>query len=310
MAKLSTGARRELLVAVGERYRCAERADRRRILDEFLAVTGYHRKHGIRSLNARPVTVEGGKQVGRSPVYREAVKQALTVLWEASDRVCGKRLKPLLSILIPALERHGHLRLEEDVRRLVLSVSAATIDRLLREPRAATPGRRRRGGGKPAVRHEIAIRTFADWKDPAPGYLEIDLVAHCGDRLTGSFSNTLVLTDIATGWTECVPLLVRESTLVVDSLERLRGAMPFALRGIDSDNGGEFINATLVAYCSQHGIEFTRSRPHRKNDQAWVEQKNGAVVRRLVGYGRLEGVAAVEALSRLYAASRLFLNFV
>ena len=145
-------------------------------------------------------------------------------------------------------------------------------------------------------------------EDPAPGFVEADLVAHCGGTLSGSFVWSLVLTDIASGWTECVPLLVREARLVVDALDHLRGALPFPLRGIDTDNGSEFVNEVLVAFCREQGIELTRSRPYRKNDQAWVEQKNGAVVRRMVGYGRLEGVPAAEALARLYSAARLFVN--
>jgi hypothetical protein len=309
MAKVSISTRQELVVAVRDRYRVSPASERGRILDEFVAITGYHRKHAIRVLNGTSTGRLHGVRTGKPRLYTEAVSQAMVVLWEASDRVCGKRLRPLLPILVPALERHGHLELEQEVRRLVLSASAATIDRLLAVPRRRMPPRRRRGSGKPAVRREVAVRTFADWNEPAPGFLEIDLVAHCGDNLSGSFANTLVLTDIASGWTECVALLVREASLVVDALERLRSAMPFPLRGIDSDNGSEFINETVFAYCKEHGIEFTRSRPHRKNDQAWVEQKNGSVVRRMVGYGRLEGIAATQALSRLYAASRLFVNF-
>jgi hypothetical protein len=139
--------------------------------------------------------------------------------------------------------------------------------------------------------------------------MEADLVAHGGETMAGSFVHTLVLTDIASGWTECIPLLVREANLIVEALERLRLTLPFALCGIDTDNGSEFINDALFTFCTQHGIAFTRSRPYRKNDQAWVEQKNGSVVRRLVGYGRLEGMVAGEALNRLYSASRLFVNF-
>jgi hypothetical protein len=139
--------------------------------------------------------------------------------------------------------------------------------------------------------------------------MEADLVAHCGEIAAGSFVHTLTLTDIATGWTECVALVVREGSLIVEALGRLRTTMPFPLRGFDTDNGSEFVNDTVLAYCKESDIEFTRSRPYRKNDQAWVEQKNGSVVRRLVGYRRLEGMAAAEALSRLFAASRLFVNF-
>ena len=304
--KISIAARRELLGVVSDRYRESGRQDKVRILDEFVAVTGYHRKHAVRMFNAEPSNVT----VRRAPrhLYDVAVQEALVVLWEASDRICGKRLKPLLPILIPALERHGHLRLDEAVRLKLFSVSAATMDRLLAHARAAGASRKRQGS-KPAIRRSVAVRTFADWHDPLPGFMEADLVAHCGVTVSGSFVNTLVLTDIATAWTECVAIVVREGTLIVEALGRLQTTMPFPLRGFDTDNGSEFINELLLAYCAKHQVEFTRSRPYRKNDQAWVEQKNGSIVRRLVGYRRLEGLAAAEALARLYDASRLFVNF-
>jgi hypothetical protein len=301
-------AREELVRAVAERYRAAVSRDKVRILDEFVALTGYHRKHAIRLLN-RIKAVRAAPKRGRCPLYDEAVRQTLIVLWEAADRICGKRLRPLLPVLVPALERHGHLRLDARVREQVFAVSSATIDRMLIEQRAATPGRRRRSMTSPGVRRSIPVRTFADWAEPVPGFVEADLVAHCGDTMAGSFAHTLVLTDVASGWTECVALLVRESSLIVEALSRLRVVLPFPLRGIDVDNGGEFVNDVLLAFAREHALEFTRSRPYRKNDQAWVEQKNGAVVRRLVGYGRLEGIVACEALSRLYSASRLFVNF-
>jgi hypothetical protein len=139
--------------------------------------------------------------------------------------------------------------------------------------------------------------------------MEMDLVAHCGDVNRGSYVNSLVLTDIASGWTEGAPLVVRESGLVVETLERIRQGLPFALRALDVDNGSEFVNESLIHYCLSHGIELTRSRPYRKNDQAWIEQKNGAVVRKLLGYRRFQGIAAAQAITRLYGASRLFVNF-
>jgi hypothetical protein len=232
------------------------------------------------------------------------------VLWEAADRVCGKRLKALVPTLLDALERHGHLRLEGDVRTKVLSASAATIDRLLVVPRNGGSSRqRRRSGTSTAIRRSVPVRTFADWKDPVPGFVEADLVSHSGENASGSFAQTLTVTDVASGWTECVALVVRDSALVVEALTRLRRAMPFPLRGFDTDNGSEFLNEVVIAYCRDNAIEFTRSRPYRKNDQAWVEQKNGSVVRRLVGYRRLEGLAAVGVLARLYDAARLFVNF-
>ncbi len=304
---ISLESRRELVQAIGERYRAGAREEKLRILGEFVTVTGYHRKHSIRILNSiAPPTAPGRRP--RLRLYDESVRQALVVLWEASDRVCGKRLKALLPMLLEALERHGHLRLDDVVRAKLGSASASTIDRLLAEPRGVA-GRRHPARVAPAIRRSIAVRTFADWKEPLPGFMEGDLVAHSGDNVAGSFAHTLVLTDIASGWTECVALAVREGSLVVEALTRLRTTMPFPLRGFDTDNGSEFINEAVLEYCTAAGIEFTRSRPYRKNDQAWVEQKNGSVVRRLVGYRRLEGIAAAEALSRLYAASRLFVNF-
>jgi hypothetical protein len=139
--------------------------------------------------------------------------------------------------------------------------------------------------------------------------MEMDLVAHCGAVSRGSYIHSLVLTDIASGWTEAAPLVVRESSLVVETLERIRVGLPFALRALDVDNGSEFVNDRLIEYCLSRGIELTRSRPYRKNDQAWIEQKNGAVVRKLLGYRRFGGIAAAQAITRLYGASRLFVNF-
>ncbi|MGH8291590.1 MAG: integrase catalytic domain-containing protein [Steroidobacteraceae bacterium] len=270
-------------------------------------MTGYHQKSAIRALNAEP-SVKGRQTRVRPSLYDEAARAALIVLWEASDRVCGKRLRALLPILLPALERNGHLRLAEPMRQKILAMSASTIDRLLRVPRNATRLRKARRA-VPAARRRIPVRTFADWNEPPPGSMEMDLVAHCGDVNCGSYVNSLVLTDIASGWIEGAPLVVRESNLVVDTLERIRQGLPFALRALDVDNGSEFVNESLIQYCLSHGIELTRSRPYRKNDQAWIEQKNGAVVRKILGYRRFQGIAAAQAITRLYGASRLFVNF-
>jgi hypothetical protein len=300
--------RQDLVTAIRERYQSGTKDDKLRILNEFVAITGYHRKHAIRLFKAGS-TAPGAPRRSRLPIYDAAVHEALVVLWEASDRVCGKRLRPLLPILVSALERHGHLTLAATVRARVLSASAATLDRMLRPTRAAVSGRRARRRAIPAVRRNVPVRTFADWEDPVPGDMEADLVSHGGESTAGSFVHTLTLTDVASGWTECVALVVRDGALVAAALEQLRTSMPFPLRGFDTDNGGEFMNETVAAYCRLHGIPCTRSRPHYKNDQAWVEQKNGSVVRRLVGYRRLEGLAAAAALSQLYAAARLFVNF-
>ena len=301
--------RDELVAAIAERYGRSNRAERGRILDEFVAVTGFHRKHAARLLGGGLQ----GRQTGPRParrVYDDAVRQALIVLWEASDRICGKRLKALIPTLVEAMERHSHLQLAREVRAGLLSISAATIDRALREVRGLSGGRaRRRTAPSAAVRRAVPVRTFTDWQDPLPGFFEADLVTHSGPRVSGSFIHTLVLTDIATGWTECAPLLVREQGLLTEVLAELRKQMPLPLLGFDTDNDSVFMNETVRDYCQAEGIAFTRCRPYRKNDQAWVEQKNGAVVRRIVGYRRFEGLEAAAGLARLYATVRLFVNF-
>jgi hypothetical protein len=304
--KLTT--RRELTAAISQRYRAADRNGKKLILDEFVKVTGYHRKHAIRVLTAQGYT-QRGRPVGRR-IYQEAVKEALIVLWEASDRICGKRLKALLPLLVEAMERHGHLQLQEGVKEHVLAISAATIDRMLRPVREkASGGRKKKSVQLNRVRKMVPVRTFAEWEGVGPGYMEMDMVVHCGARLVGSFVHSLVLTDVASGWTECLALPVREQSLIVEAITGLRPRLPFPLLGLDTDNDSAFLNDTLWDYCQEHGIVFTRSRAYRKNDQAWVEQKNGAIVRKLIGYGRLEGLSETAALRRLYEVSRLYINF-
>ena len=300
--------RKELTAAVRERYRESSVTDRGRILDEFVAVTGYHRKHAIRLLGDVPPKPP---RPPRNRLYDEAVRQALVLLWEASDRVCGKRMKTLIPILIGAMERHGHLELHPDVRARLLQISAATIDRNLAATRASIDGqRKRRTGVGAAIRRSIPVCTFADWRDPPPGFFEVDMVEHCGgSKVDGDFVHTLTLTDIASGWTECVAMPVRNQAIIVQALSLVSAVLPFHMLGVDTDNDSAFMNQTVFDYCREHELEQTRSRAYRKNDQAWVEQKNGSVVRRLVGYGRLSGLRATHSLAQLYCASRLFVNF-
>jgi len=295
--------RDELVAAVIERYRSGGRNEKGRILDEFVAVTGFHRKHAMRVLR-------GGQAQRRSALrperrrYDDAARDALVVIWEASDRLCGKRLKPLAPVLVEAMERHGHLQLAPEIRMRLLAMSAATMDRALRELREhAGGGTRRRTAPSSAVRRSVPVRTFSDWQDPPPGFVEADLVAHSGPAASGSFVQTLVLTDVATGWTECAPLLVREQRLLSEVLTEPRKLLPFDLLGFDTDNDSVFMNETVRDYCRASGIEFTRCRPYRKNDQAFVEQKNGAVVRRIVGYRRYEGLEAAALVAKLMRAS-------
>lgn len=305
--KLSKPARTELLAALRERYQNATREDKSVVLNEFVALTGCHRKHAIRLLAGEQRTGERVAAVGRA-IYDRAVRDALIVLWEAADRICGKRLKAALPGLVAALERHGHLSLDPIVRERILAVSAAAIDRLLAPVREQSSGRMKRTRRtKPS--QQVPVRTFADWKDPLPGYLEIDFVAHCGSSMQGTFLWTLAATDVCSGWTEVLALVAREQSLVIAGLEAIGRRLPVPLRGIDSDNDSAFINDALVAYCCERGIEFTRSRVYRKNDQAWIEQKNGAVVRRFVGYERYAGAVAGQCLGQLHLAVRSYVNF-
>lgn len=269
-----------------------------------MAVTGYHRKHAIRVMNRREQRPPAGKSHSRC--YGSDVHEALIVSWEASERLCSRRLKPLIPVLLPALERHGRLALDEALRGKLLTVSPATISAFDRGPPRRRGGQRRRAGMSSAVRRSVPIRTFGDWNDPPPGFVDVDFVAHSGTSSSGSFVQTMVLTDIATGWTECIPVRTREAAVIM-AIKQARSRFPFPLLGVDFDNDSAFMNA-LVVSCRSEDLEVTRSHAYRKNDQAHVEQKNGAIVRRLVGYGRFVGMDATAALERLYAVVRLNAN--
>src|SRR5947208_3519285 len=259
---ISMGARREVGSAVAERYRSAGRREKGRILDELTAVTGWHRKHAVRALRAKAPT-QVAETMPRKRRYDAAIRDAVAALWEASDRVCGKRLKVMIPALLPALELHGQLRLSRPERALLLSVSAATIDRMLAGVKVtAAGGRRRRVGFYSAIRREVPIRTFNDWNDPPPGFCEIDLVAHGGTSVAGAFIQTLTMVDVATGWTECLPLVTRESGLVVEAMARAQSLFPWLIVGADFDNDSAFMNDIVVPWCRTQKIEGTRSRAY------------------------------------------------
>ena len=306
---ISSNTRRELIGALSERYRQTSRSEKGRILDEFVKLTKYHRKHAIRLLNqGRPfmsISVRPSRRI-----YDEAVREALVAIWEAADRICGKRLRIVMPDYVESLEKHGYLKLNSELRKKLLTVSAATIDRMLTPVRMKARGRtKRRLKSHSHVKNQIPVRTFADWHEPAPGYFEADLVAHNGGLSAGSCVHSLVLTDISSGWTECVALVAREQTLVVEALEAIQPQLPIPLLGIDTDNDSAFINESLLKFGEAHDVELTRSRAYLKNDQAWIEQKNGAVVRRFVGHQRLKGILAAQVLGRLHRLTRLYVNF-
>jgi hypothetical protein len=290
------------------RYQQASPAQKTLLLDAFVEWTGYTRKYAIELLNHGEYAQQT-IQRRRLPQYGPAVQQALFLAWKAAHYVCAKRLLPSLPTLVTLLEQHGHLCLTEEERRQLLTMSPSTAERFLRtqhKPRlhglsTTTPG--------PWCKAQIPVRTFSEWEENRPGFVEIDLVAHCGDHLDGWFLYTLTLTDLATGWTECIPLLSKRADAVLAALQRARSLFPFPLLGIDTDSGAEFLNAELIAYCEQEQLTFTRGRPGVKNDQCHVEQKNGAVVREAVGCARLMGVWAYHQLQEVYRALRLVVNY-
>jgi hypothetical protein len=235
-----------------------------------VATSGYVPKYARWLLNhAEEVQQVHGRSQFRT--YGAEVQQALFLAWHAANRICAKRLIPFLPTLLEALERHEHIHISEECRRQLLSMSAATADRLLRSQR--TQGQRGLSTTRAGtlLKQQIPIRTFQEWNEARPGFLEADLVAHCGTTIEGGYLYTLTLTDVATGWTECLPLLCRSQETVLAAFQRARTLFPFPILGIDTDNGGEFINEALIAYCEQEHLTFTRGRPYLKNDQCFVE---------------------------------------
>jgi hypothetical protein len=307
---MSTKSKRELLLAVSPRYVTATGATKQQMLDEFVATTGYHRKYALALLNhpprprSRPITRP------REKIYPPAVQRLLIRLWEIAGRICSKRLVPALPALVDALERHGELIFDVPIRARLLALSAATADRLL-APSRRTALPRGRTTTKPGslLRHHIPIRTYADWDDDQPGFFEIDLVAHGGESGSGEYLHSLVLTDLRTQWTECVAPINRGEQAVCTAIAHARTLLPVPVLGLDSDNGGEFINHHLVRYCGCEHITFTRCRPYKKNDQCHIEQKNYSIVRQIVGYDRYEGEDAHEALAALYLPLRRYTNY-
>src|SRR5437588_8640625 len=300
-------ARREVLQQIAPQYRQASAAQKRTLLDAFVSTTGYHRTYARWLLNhAEEVEQTHGRSQLRK--YGPDVQHALFLAWHAANRICAKRLIPFLPTLLEALERHEHLQISEECRKQLLSMSAATADCLLSSQRKQSQRGLSNTRAGTLLKQQIPIRTFEEWNEARPGFLEADLVAHCGTNIEGGYLYTLTLTDVATGWTECLPLLYRSQETVMAALQQARLLFPFPILGIDTDSGGEFINEAVIAYCEQAHITFTRGRPYLKNDQCFVEQKNGAIVRQVVGYDRLVGEHAYRQLTELYRALRLYVN--
>jgi hypothetical protein len=289
----------EYLAAIHQRYRQGDRKEKHRILDEFCQVTGYHRKYAVRRLNAAPPGARPVQRRRRPVIYGTAVMAPLTAMWEAAGYPWSLRLKALIPLWLPWARRRYHVTAAicEQLRR----ISARQIDRRLgpvkRKLKSRRYGRTKPG---PLLKHHIPLKTD-HWDVVVPGFTELDLVAHCGGRADGEFAHSLNVTDIHSTWVETRAVLGKAEVPVQQALEEIRQGLPFRLRGIDSDNGSEFINDHLYRYCQAQEIQFTRGRPYKKDDNAHIEQKNWTHVRKLIGYLRYDTPEAVAALNDLYA---------
>ena len=288
-------------------YEREGKAEKPRILDTIIESTGYSRKHAI-ALLCGPVKPKFKVKRSRPSRYAHLYKK-LKRVWTASNFLCGKRLKPFLPTFLASLKHHKEIELTKDDQALLLTISASTIDRLLAPARKQIVIRGR-ATTKPGtlLKHKIPIRTFADWTEDKPGFLEVDLVAHT-DTARGEYINTLNMTDIDTGWTVSTAFMGRSERFCVAAINDIRPTLPFDILGIDSDNGGEFINAHLMRYCEREHITFTRSRPHKKNDSAHIEQKNWDVVRKMIGYGKFDTYEQLDIIKRIESLLAFYQNY-
>jgi hypothetical protein len=326
---LTMHERHAVVRELAPRFRKAAKKERTWIIDEFVALTGYNRCYAafiLRSCGRRQTRIVQGRRLVFTPAHARApgskrsrsgsygspaFLDVLKRLWALSDGLCGKRLVAFLREIVPHLEGQGALKVSNpELRQQLVTVSAATVDRLLVKTKneCRLKGRSLTRPGT-LLKHQIPIRTFSQWDDLRPGFCEMDLVAHDGGSAFGDFCQTLTLTDVATCWTELKAVQNKAQCHVFAALKEIRREMPFALLGVDSDNGGEFINGNLLSYCITEHITFTRSRPHRKNDNCFVEQKNYSIVRRAVGYYRYDTPQQLLLLNELYQHLRLYTNF-
>ena len=293
--------RQAYLQAIRLRYRKGEKKVKSTILDEFCEVCRYNRKYAIRVLN-QTVKVGKRKPVGRTPIYSSPqLIKVLKRIWFAGDQMCSKKLKAALPLWLPHYEQQ-YEPLDSVIQQQLLTISTATIDRVLK-PTRIKRSRKGLSGTKPGtlLKNKIPIRTHT-WDISQPGFMESDTVAHCGNSLAGDFIWSLTMTDIQTTWTENRATWNKGAEGVLEQIKSIEHALPFTLKGFDCDNGSEFLNYHLLRYFTDHpnSVSFTRSRPYKKNDNAHVEQKNWSHVRQLLGYDRLDNKALVDLINDLY----------
>ena len=309
---MSPVSRKEYVQAIVERYRQAGRQEKRRILDEFCRICGYHRKHAIRKLSHARKPCRRHRKPGRPSRYRKPeIMAVLQGIWQAAHYPCSKRLKAILDIWIEPYEQTFGV-LPAWVKQALDAISAATIDRLLTQERLRVK-RKGLSTTKPGtlLKRHIPIKTN-QWDEARPGFLEADTVAHCDASMAGQFVFSLDITDIATGWTEQRALWGKGERGVLEQIISIEASLPFSILGFYCDNGGEFLQWHLIRYFQNRPkpVQFTRSRPYQKNDNAHIEQKNWTHVRQWLGYQRFEKPALVEQLNELYTSEwRLFHNF-
>jgi len=307
---LTVGQRRAVTKAIATRYKRADKAAKGAILDELCATTGWHRNHARKALTQAltPSVVRARRP--RAPRYGSDVITALAFCWAVLGAPAGKRLAPMMAELVPRLRRFGELIISDEVATALIAMSPATMDRRLAADRAKM-ALRGRSHTKPGslLKSQIPIRTWAQWDDAVPGFVEIDLVGHEGGNAVGDHCYTLTVTDIATGWTENRSIKNKARRWVIAALEEIAQIMPFPIVGVDSDNGSEFINHHLLDWCARRQITFTRSRPGNSNDGAHVEQKNWAIVRTVVGYHRYDTAAELALLNKIWVLQSLLTNY-
>jgi len=304
-------SRNEYLKVLRERYlKVRTRKEKSRILDEYCSNTGQARKYVIRKIQPG-VDLRPRQRKKRQETYNGEVKAALARVWEIFDYPCGQRLKPVLQTEVERLRRLGELKISDDVALKLRGISSATIDRKLAHQREVSHLLRSRGGPKPGsiLKQKIPIR-LTEWDTSKVGYVEMDLVVHCGSSSLGEYINTLSTTEVSSGWWEGEAIMGKSQEYTFQALKRIRERVPFECKGLDSDNGSEFINDILYKYCRREKLEFTRSRPGRKNDNAYIEQKNWTHVRKVLGYLRYDSPKELMIINDLYQHElRLYKNF-